>query len=211
MNEPAEPSHEINSSVAIPVAPVGQVAEQTPVVESPPVPFAVVPVSEAATMLTPDTAVADETAASMAPMVDDGAPRVGRYTHAELAAMQGKRGRKPPEFYQLFPKAAGSDVTTKSRPAKPAGEVARRPRVAAVRISSALIGDHSIDELLDMVGLTGKKPVAYDILRQAAQVFADRGALDLPKATHDPLAQQVATAPARIRELISDLVRLGTR
>ena len=74
-----------------------------------------------------------------------------------------------------------------------------------------MIGEHSIDELIEMVGATGKKPVAYDILRQAAQVFADRGALDLPKAARDPLARQVATAPARIRELITELIRLGQR
>jgi hypothetical protein len=29
--------------------------------------------------------------------------RIGRYSHLELAAMRGRRGRKPPEFYQLFP------------------------------------------------------------------------------------------------------------
>ena len=204
MNEPVESSHEISPSAPVPVPPVEQVVVQDSVVESQPAPE-VSPLPEL------DAPLAPVIAEAVAAVVDDGAPRVGRYTHAQLAAMQGKRGRKPPEFYELFPKSAAATAAAKPKPAKVAGETVRRPRVPAVRISSALIGEHSIDELLDMVGVTGKKPVAYDILRQAAQVFADRGALDLPKATHDPLAQQVATAPARIRELISDLVRLGTR
>lgn len=213
MNEPVKSSHEISPSAPVSVPPVEQAVEQASAQQAS---AQQAPVEEsqaaAATMSLPmsDAPVAAVTAEAMTAVVD-GAPLVGRYTHAQLAAMQGKRGRKPLEFYQLFPKTDAPTVVAKPKPAKAAGETLRRPRVPVVRISSAMIGDHSIDELLEMVGVTGKKPVAYDILRQAAQVFADRDALDLPQATHDRLAQQVATAPARIRELISELLRLGKR
>ena len=199
MNEPAEPSHQISTGATAPVQPVAPAGQPPHGPESQPESgHAGLPRSDA-----PDAAEVG------APVVDDGVPRIGRFTLAQLAAMQGRRGRKPPEFHQLFPKTAAP--TAEQKPARATGRVARRLRPPAVRISSAMIGEHSIDELIEMVGATGKKPVAYDILRQAAQVFADRGALDLPKAARDPLARQVATAPARIRELITELIRLGQR
>jgi hypothetical protein len=201
MNEPTDASHPI-SSTAEPVPPVGQGGERSPLA-------ALEPSVAAVRQPIPEAPVASGTAATVVTVVEDGRPRVGRYTHGELAAMQGKRGRKPPEFYQLFPKTDAPTTGSTPKTISSAGRTAHRPRVPTVRISSALIGDHSIDELLELIGVTGRKPVAYDILRQAAQVFADRGALDLPKATQDPLAQQIANAPARIRELIAELIRLG--
>jgi hypothetical protein len=129
--------------------------------------------------------------------------RIERFTLAELEAMRGKRGRKPAEFYQAFPDAAPA--------AKPAAEkapkAARTPRAAkAAQVSSAVLGEHTIDELLEMIGSTGKKPVAYGILRDSAQVFVDRGAVDLPAGAGDPLAALLANAPARVREVVAELL-----
>ena len=39
--------------------------------------------------------------------------RIGRYSHAELSAMRGRRGRKPPEFYQLFPELKKAEATSR--------------------------------------------------------------------------------------------------
>lgn len=129
--------------------------------------------------------------------------RIGRFTLAQLEAMRGKRGRKPAEFHQAFPDAAPA--------AKPAAEKApkavRAPRAAkAAQVSSAVLGEHTIDELLEMIGSTGKKPVAYGILRDSAQVFVDRGAVDLPAGAGDPLAALLANAPARVREVVAELL-----
>ena len=133
-----------------------------------------------------------------------GEPRIGRYLVSDLAAMRGRRGRKPPEFYTAFPDlAAGSEAkpVTAKAPREPKVRVARTPQV-----SSAIIGDHTIDQLLAMIGTTGRKPVAYDILQTAAQVFADAGVLDLPAPT-DPLVVALAEASPAVRELVGELLR----
>jgi hypothetical protein len=140
----------------------------------------------------------------------DAEPQIGRYRLSELTAMRGRRGRKPPEFYTAFPDlAAGGDG--KPAAAKDPGvtKVPRQPKVRAVRtpqVSSAIIGDHTIDQLLAMIGTTGRKPIAYDILQAAAQVFADAGALDLPAPT-DPLVVALGAASPAVRELVGELLR----
>ena len=45
--------------------------------------------------------------------------RIGRYSHAELNSMRGRRGRKPPEFYHLFPELKKAEATQRV-PAKQA-------------------------------------------------------------------------------------------
>ena len=140
-----------------------------------------------------------------------GGERIGRFTRAELEAMRGKRGRKPAEYHQLFPPSAEA-AAGKPAAAPKAAAKRRAPRLAPV--SSAVIGEHTIDELLEMIGSTGRKPVAYDILHQAAQVFADLGALTLPEpaaAEVDPLAAQLAGATAQVRETIAALLAATTR
>ena len=132
--------------------------------------------------------------------------RIGRFTRTELEAMRGKRGRKPAEFYQAFPESAPT-VKPAAEKAPKAAKTPRSPRAAkAAQVSSAVLGEHTIDELLEMIGSTGKKPVAYGILRAAAQVFADRGALELPAGAGDPLAALLANAPARVREVVAELL-----
>ena len=132
--------------------------------------------------------------------------RIGRFTLAELEAMRGKRGRKPAEFYQAFPDAAPAAKPDAER----APKAAKTPRAAraakAIQISSAVLGEHTIDELLEMIGSTGKKPVAYGILRDSAQVFVDRGAVDLPAGAGDSLAALLANAPARVRDVVAELL-----
>ncbi len=129
--------------------------------------------------------------------------QIGRYTHSQLAAMHGKRGRKPEEFYELFPRDPNA-----AAPAAPVGaRKAKKTRSRSfVAVSSAVIGDHTIDELLEMIGTTGSKPVAYTILHQAAQVFADAGALQLAPVEVDPLLVSFAAAPKGIREAITALL-----
>lgn len=132
--------------------------------------------------------------------------RIGRFTRAELEAMRGKRGRKPAEFYQAFPDAAPAAKPAAEKAPK-AAKAARAPRAPrAAQVSSAVLGEHTIDELLEMIGSTGKKPVAYGILRDSAQVFVDRGAVDLPAGAGDPLAALLANAPARVREVVAELL-----
>ena len=132
--------------------------------------------------------------------------KIGRYTQAELQAMVGKRGRKPPEFFQLFPPAS---TAVRERPGKPAklGKAPGKARGKALpAVSSVIIGDHSIDELLAMIGFTGRKPVAFDILQKVAQVFVDAGAVELPPAPVDPWLSRFAAAPKPVREAITALL-----
>ena len=132
----------------------------------------------------------------------------GRYTHAQLQAMVGKRGRKPPEFYQAFPRSDESAFGSQSG-SKPGSET-KKPRAARTRslpaVSSAVIGEHTIDELLAMIGSTGRKPVAFDILQESAQVFVDAKAIDMPPAPVDPLIADFAAAPKGVREAILALL-----
>lgn len=129
---------------------------------------------------------------------------VGRYRYADLQAMVGKRGRKPPEFYQAFPRS--TELVPSANP-KAGIKKVRVPRTKALpAVSSAIIGEHTIDELLAMIGTTGRKPVAYEILQQSAQVFADAKAIDLPPTPVDPLLIAFAAAPKGVREAIIALL-----
>ena len=185
MSTESLPDPQIESSVAA--------AAAQPPAEAPIAP-AVTPTAEAAA--SPVTPVPAALAAS-----------TGRYSHAQLQAMVGKRGRKPPEFYVAFPRDENSVPA-----AKPSVKKTRAPRAKALpAVSSAIIGDHTIDELLAMIGTTGRKPVAYDILQQAAQVFADAKAVDLPSAPVDPLVSAFAAAPKGVREAITALLAATTR
>lgn len=133
--------------------------------------------------------------------------RIGRFTRAELEAMRGRRGRKPSEYHTLFPHEQGktSAVSSPAKAASPAKAHKRGPKIPAV--SSVIIGEHTIDELLEMIGSTGRKPVAYTILQEAAQVFADLRAVTLPRARdEDPLAMQLAAAPKHLRDTIALLL-----
>lgn len=157
-------------------------------------------------------------APAVPPTVAIGNDVIGRFTRVELEAMRGKRGRKPSEYHQLFPqehrggvvqsaKAGSAAHTLKSL--KPQKLEHRGPQAPAV--SSAKLGRHTIDELLQMIGTRGAKPVAYTILQQAAQIFAERKALDLSRVmAPDPLAVRLAGAPKQLRvsiELLMDAVQ----
>ena len=129
---------------------------------------------------------------------------VGRYRYADLQAMVGKRGRKPPEFYETFPRSTDPVTSAKPHTGVKKNRVPRNKALPAV--SSAIIGEHTIDELLAMIGTTGRKPVAYEILQQSAQVFADAKAIDLPPKPVDPLVTAFAAAPKGVREAITALL-----
>lgn len=156
--------------------------------------------TEPVAILAPPVALAALTAADS---LGDYA-NVGRYRYADLQAMVGKRGRKPPEFYQAFPRSAESELSAKPHAGIKKVRAARTKALPAV--SSAIIGDHTIDELLAMIGTTGRKPVAYEILQQSAQVFADAKAIDLPPTPVDPLVTAFAAAPKGVREAITALL-----
>lgn len=138
-----------------------------------------------------DTTPTDST--TPAPVTSD--ERIGRFTRAELEALQGRRGRKPAEFYQLFP--------DKAVPAKTATRTPRSSRVTP-RVSSALLGDESIDDLLARAGSKGSKPAAYHILVAAAEHLLAADAVEAPIA--DPLARRVAEAPPKVRRLIEAIL-----
>jgi len=127
--------------------------------------------------------------------------RVGRFTRAELEALRGRRGRKPAEYYTLFPDEGAA------KPAKAPRAAAKSPgrRQALPRISSAILGEHSIDELLAKAGAKGAKPPAYGILVAAANHLVAAGAVEAPPID-DALARRVAEAPARARRLIEALL-----
>ncbi len=141
---------------------------------------------------------------------------IGRYTRSQLEALRGKRGRKPPEYFQLFPELAKAPAA-----AKPAGKPGRKPAAAerrprgerAPRVSSAIIGEHSIDELLSFAGAKGKKPAAFAILVAAGQVLLDRGALRVPAPAPavaavplPALARTLLAAPPALQALVADLL-----
>jgi hypothetical protein len=56
------------------------------------------------------------------------AERIGRYLRSDLAAMVGKRGRKPPEFYEAYPEQRREPVEPKA----PKAEKPRASRKAAI-------------------------------------------------------------------------------
>ncbi len=117
--------------------------------------------------------------------------------------MRGRRGRKPSEYHTLFPQEQKKITGTAG--ASPAKTYKRGPKIPAV--SSVIIGEHTIDELLEMIGSTGRKPVAYTILQEAAQVFADLRAVSLPpERDEDPLTMQLVAAPKHLRETIALLL-----
>lgn len=134
-----------------------------------------------------------------APVVDG--DRIGRFSRADLEALRGRRGRKPAEYYVLFPETSAAKPAKAPRSAdKPAARRAPQPR-----ISSAILGDHSIDALLAKAGTKGAKPPAYGILVAAAEHLVEAGAVAAP-AIADPLARRVAEAPARVRRLVEALL-----
>ena len=121
--------------------------------------------------------------------------RIGRFTRVELEALRGRRGRKPAEYYALFPEE-GAAKPARATPPTAKGAPRRQPR-----ISSAILGNHSIDELLAKAGSKGAKPPAYGILVAAAEHLVAIGAVEAPPIG-DALARRVAEAPARTRRLI---------
>ncbi len=168
------------------------------------------PVSELPLVLAEAAPVAVAPAEVVSAADAAGEPRIGRYLLSDLAAMRGRRGRKPPEFYTAFPALAANGEAKPAAIKEPgAAKAPREPKVRAARtpqVSSAIIGDHTIDQLLAMIGTTGRKPVAYDILLTAAQVFADAGVLDFPAPT-DPLVVALGEASPAVRELVGELLR----
>lgn len=145
---------------------------------------------------------------------------VGRFTRMQLEAMRGKRGRKPSEYFQLFPRESGGvgaavrggkirqaynqqlrDGLKSTRPSP------RHGPLQAPVVSSARLGKHSIDELLAMIGVRGAKPVAYTILQQVAQAFAERTPREQSRVSaQDSLAQRIAAAPKQVRASIELLL-----
>jgi hypothetical protein len=72
-----------------------------------------------------------------APIVDatSSSERIGRYRRSDLAAMVGKRGRKPPEFYEAYPEQ-------RREPAEPKAERATKSGSSrAGRKATALVID----------------------------------------------------------------------
>ncbi len=58
--------------------------------------------------------------------------RIGRYSRSDLAAMVGKRGRKPPEFYAAYPEQRREPVVPKAPKAERATKSGGRKAAALV-------------------------------------------------------------------------------
>lgn len=169
---------------------------------APPVPAPDLPLAQEAQPLPPAEATPPAPVAGEAAVSPTQEPaRIGRFLRSELEAMRGKRGRKPAEYHLLFPDHQGQ-IPPSSSPKSAAP--ARRRAPAGPRVSSAVLGDHSIDELLAKAGTTGAKPAAYFILVKAAEHLAAAGAVHIP--IQDDLARQVAEAPVRLRRMIQALL-----
>ena len=62
--------------------------------------------------------------------------RIGRYSRSDLAAMVGKRGRKPPEFYEAYPEQRREP----SEPKAPKAERATKSGVPRADRKSVALG-----------------------------------------------------------------------
>ena len=87
---------------------------------------------------------------------------IGRYSRAELEAMQGKRGRKPPEYFTLFPERVR--VAPTPRPKKlaeasmsAAGSYDADPLSARLRQASPAVR-RLVANLLDVVDASLSHP-----------------------------------------------------
>ena len=196
MTDETSPTPTLASELPAPPATPAPVAPQEPVLaaEAPAEPTAIVEATPT------DAAPVPAAPVAAAPIE---AERIGRFSRAELEAMKGKRGRKPAEFHALFPE--GTAATAKvSATAKASSPTPRRRAAPLPKVSSAIIGDHSIDELLGKAGTTGSKPAAYHILIAAAEHLLAAGAVEAPIT--DDLARRVSEAPAKVRRMVEALL-----
>ena len=108
--------------------------------------------------------------------------RIGRYARAELEGMHGKRGRKPPEYFQLFPERIRAVPLEAVRPRVSrlaAGVVAfseQDPLVLRLRRASPAVRKL----VADLLALVGEEPLATldSVSVHVAEVAEDSHAED---------------------------------
>ena len=107
------------------------------------------------------------------------AETIGRYTRADLEAMHGKRGRKPPEYFTIFPERVRVAPTP------------RRSKLAEAPLSVA--GGYDADPLVARLRLAS--PAVRRLVSDLLDVVAGSAPLQTNKPTSQPTSQQ-ADAPA---------------
>ena len=120
-----------------------------------------------------------------APTVDatSSSERIGRYSRSDLAAMVGKRGRKPPEFYEAYPEQ-------RREPAEPKAPKAER----ATKSGSSRAGRKAAALVIDDDALAAQVRAASPAVRK---LISDLLAVVGQEASAVPatLASEAAAAP----------------
>lgn len=106
--------------------------------------------------------------------------RIGRYARAELESMHGKRGRKPPEYFQLFPERIR---------AVPLEAV--RPRVS--RLAAGAVAFSEQDPLV--LRLRGASPAVRKLVADLLALVGEEH-LAMPDAAIVQVAPAAQVAPA---------------
>ncbi len=126
--------------------------------------------------------------------------RIGRYSRADLDAMHGKRGRKPPEYFTLFPERIRPAAPAKvrlSRAVESAPSVFsdNDPLIAQLRAASPAVR-RLVADLLAVVAaeapavLAAEPAVTYDA-SAVAQDEADTPEMHRPEPVYaDPEADE---------------------
>lgn len=91
-----------------------------------------------------EQALVDQDAVDQSAVDQSAVERIGRYARADLEAMHGKRGRKPPEYFQLFPERVRPAAPVRERPARveapaPIAFADHDPLLAQVRAASPAV------------------------------------------------------------------------
>lgn len=135
--------------------------------------------------------------------------RIGRFSRAELEAMRGKRGRKPPEYFEVFPdlkREPAPRIAVSAAESVPVSSVAvacAEPRLAyeadplAARLAYAspearrLVGD-----LLDLLSVPHRaRTVAGAAQSIPFPVAAVAGGMEVPASASDAAAEEPPAAP----------------
>ena len=88
---------------------------------------------------------------------------IGRYSRADLEAMHGKRGRKPPEYFTLFPERVRAAPTPRrikvaEAPLNAAGGYDADPLAARLRAANPAVR-RLVSDLLDVVAVSNHSVV----------------------------------------------------
>lgn len=138
--------------------------------------------------------------------------RIGRFSRAELEAMRGKRGRKPAEYFELYPDLKREPTP---RAANQAGEstsasavvACAEPRLAyeadplAARLAQASPeARRLVSDLLDLLAMPQSRPVARPVAHAIpCPVSSVVGDLAISLPASDAAVEESPVAPAPVQ------------